>query len=160
MASDSAFGVALVTLWQHVAEAGGPVGFAAPVVRADVAARAAGLVDEVRTGRLIAVAANQARRLDRSRPPAAGPRRQQHTGRIELLLVDPDHSRAGLGSRLLAELLELAGERGLERLDVGVPDGAGLDAFFGRVRLRRMGAAAGLDQDERRRRTGRGPVGS
>ena len=45
VASDSAFGVALVTLWQDVADAGGPVGFAAPVVRSEVAARAAGLVE-------------------------------------------------------------------------------------------------------------------
>ncbi len=132
VASDSAFGVALVTLWQQVAEAGGPVGFALPVVRADIAARASVLVDEVRTGRLIGVAANQARRLVGVGLLRPGRGWQQHTGRIELLLVGPDQQRAGLGSRLLAELLERAGERGLHRLEAAIPDGAGLSAFFGR----------------------------
>ena len=37
MAADSTFGVALVTLWHEVARAGGGVGFADPVERADVA---------------------------------------------------------------------------------------------------------------------------
>ena len=77
--------------------------------RPTIAARAAGLVDEVTTGRLIAVAANRARRLIGVGVAAPGTRQQQHTGRIELLLVDPAHSRAGLGSQLLAELLDAAG---------------------------------------------------
>jgi GNAT superfamily N-acetyltransferase len=143
VASDSAFGVALVTLWQTVAESGEPVGFPVPVVRADVAARAAGLVDEVRTGRLIAVAANHARRLVGVGLLRPGRGSQQHTGRIELLLVGPGHQRAGLGSRLLAELLERSGERGLERLEVAIPDGTEVLRFFARFGFAQWGRRPG-----------------
>jgi GNAT superfamily N-acetyltransferase len=143
VASDSAFGVALVTLWQQVAEAGGPVGFALPVVRADIAARAAGLVDEVRTGRLVGVAANQARRLVGVGFLRPGRGSGQHTGRVELLLIGPERQRAGLGSRLMAELLEQARERGLQRLEVAVPDGEGLAGFFGRFGFAEWGRRPG-----------------
>jgi GNAT superfamily N-acetyltransferase len=143
VASDSAFGVALVTLWQTIAESGEPVGFPVPVVRADIAARAASLVDEVRTGRLIAVAANRQRRLVGVGLLRPGRGSQQHTGRIELLLVGPEHQRAGLGSRLLAELLARAGERGLERLEVAIPDGAELARFFARFGFAEWGRRPG-----------------
>lgn len=132
LASDSAFGVALVTLWQRVAEAGGAVGFPPPVVRSEVAARAAGLVDGLRTGRMVAVAANRARRLIGVGFLRPGQGTGPHTGRIELLLVDPAHTGAGLGTRLMRDLLALAVERGLQRLDVEIADGAGLAEFFAR----------------------------
>jgi len=130
VASDSAFGVALVTLWQQVAEAGAPVGFAAPVLRSDVAARAAGLVEEIKTGRLLAVAANRARRLIGVGFLRPGRGSGQHTGHLELILVDQAHSRAGLGTQLVVRLLAQAGDLGLERVDAGVPADAGLEAFF------------------------------
>jgi len=130
VASDSAFGVALVTLWQRAAEAGAPVGFAAPVLRSDVAARAAGLVDEIKTGRLIAVAANRARRLIGVGFLRPGRGSGQHTGHLELILIDAEHTRAGLGTELIARLLAQATEVGLERVDAGVPADAGLESFF------------------------------
>ena len=143
VASDSAFGVALVSLWQRVAEAGGPVGFPRPVTRSEVAARAAGLVAEMRTGRLVAVAANRARRLIGVAILRPGRGTSQHTGRIELLLVDPAHTGAGLGTRLMTDLLALAYERGLQRLDLEVQDGAGLGAFFTRFGFAEWGRRPG-----------------
>jgi GNAT superfamily N-acetyltransferase len=131
VASDSAFGVALVTLWQRAAEAGAPVGFAAPVLRSDVAARAAGLVDEIKTGRLIAVAANRARRLIGVGFLRPGRGSGQHTGHLELVLIDAEHTRAGLGTRLVDQLLGRAAELGLERVDAAVPADPGLESFFG-----------------------------
>jgi GNAT superfamily N-acetyltransferase len=132
VASDSAFGVALVTLWQRVAESGAPVGFPVPVVRSEVAARAAALVDGVKTGRVLAVAANRARRLIAAGFLRPGSGTQQHTGRLELLLVDPANTRTGLGTRLTEHLLHTARDRGLERIEVAIADGAGLQEFFGR----------------------------
>ena len=143
VASDSAFGVALVTLWQDVADAGGPVGFAAPVVRSEVAALAAGLVEELRTGRLLGLVVNQSRRLVAVALLRPGRNVRQHTGRIELLLVDPGHVRSGLGSQLMDGLLRLARERGLDRLEVDVQDGAGLEQFFGRYGFAEWGRRPG-----------------
>jgi len=143
VASDSAFGVALVTLWQQVAEAGGPVGFAPPVVRSEIAARAALLVDGVKTGRLIAVAANRARRLIGVGFLRLGAGQQQHTGRVELLLVQPEHTRTGLGSRLLTELLTTAEAQKIQLLEVQIEDGAGLEEFFGRFGFTEWGRRPG-----------------
>jgi GNAT superfamily N-acetyltransferase len=153
VASDSAFGVALVTLWQRAAESGAPVGFAAPVVRSEIAARAAALVDEVRTGRLIGVAANRARRLVGAAFLRPGRGSQSHTGRLELVLVEQRWIRIGLGSRLVSDLLARATELGLERLDVALPAGSGLEVFFGTFGFtewgRRPGWIRGADMDDR-----------
>ena len=139
VASDSAFGVALVTLWQRCAEAGDPVGFEVPVVRADVAARAAGLVDEIKTGRIVAVAANRTRRLLGVALLRPGRGTGRHTGQLALLLVDPDHRRHGLGGMLLRNILVFAAAGGLDRVDATVPDAAGVPEFFGRFGFTRWG---------------------
>lgn len=141
--SDNAFGVALVSLWQRVIEAGGLVGFAPPVVRPDVAARAAGLVDEVRTGRVIAVAANRSHRLIGAALLRPGRGTAQHTGHVELVLVDPAHTRGGVGGQMMAELRRLAGERGLRRLDLDAADTPDLDAFFRRLGFEHWGRRPG-----------------
>ncbi len=143
VASDSAFGVALVTLWQSVAESGAPVGFAAPVLRSDVAARAAGLVDEIKTGRLLAFAANRARRLIGVGFLRPGRGSARHTGHLELILVDAEHSRAGLGTQLAARLLGQATDLGLERVDVRVPADAGLETFFSKLGFAEWGRRPG-----------------
>jgi GNAT superfamily N-acetyltransferase len=141
--SDNAFGVALVSLWQRVIEAGGPVGFAPPVVRPEVAGRAAGLVDEVRTGRVIAVAANRSHRLIGAALLRPGRGSAAHTGHLELILVDPAHVRSGIGGQLLTELLRLASDRGLQAVDLDAADGAGLDAFFSRFGFEQWGRRPG-----------------
>lgn len=141
--SDSAFGVALVSLWQRTIEAGGLVGFAPPVVRPEVAARAAGLVDEIRTGRVIAVVANKSHRLVGAALLRPGRGTAAHTGHLELVLVDPAQARSGIGSGLMADLLGLARDRGLERVDLDAPDDTGLGAFFGRFGFTVLGRRPG-----------------
>ena len=114
-----------------------------PVLRSDVAARAAGLVDEIKTGRLLAVAANRARRLigvgflrpgrgsaAAHRPPRVDPGR-------------PGAQRAGLGTQLAGRLLGQAGDLGLERLEVAIPADAGLETFFGRFGFAEWGRRPG-----------------
>lgn len=143
VASDSAFAVALVSLWKAVADAGGPVGFAPPVARADVAASAAGLVEELRTGRLLGVVINRSRRLVGVALLRPGRHVRQHSGRIELVLVDPAQVRAGLGTALMDGLLALARERRLDRLEVDIPGGAGLTEFFSRFGFEEWGRRPG-----------------
>ncbi len=132
VASDSAFGVALVGLWQHVAESGAPVGFATPVSRLEVAARVAELIEGLRKGTVVGVAANRARRLVGVGLLRPGRGIRRHTGRIEVLLVHPDQAGGGLGSALLTDLLRTATDRGVGRVDLEMQDDDRLAAFFGR----------------------------
>lgn len=151
--SDNAFGVALVTLWQRVADAGGPVGFAPPVVRSEVAARASGLVDEIRTGRIAAVVANRSHRLVGAGLLRPGRGTEGHTGHVELIMVDPAHNRAGLGGRLIDALIGQARERGLERVDLDAAEYPRLGAFLSRRGFaewgRRPGWIRSPDGDDR-----------
>jgi GNAT superfamily N-acetyltransferase len=140
VASDSAFGVALVTLWQRCAEAGDPVGFAVPVDRGEIAARAAGLVDEIKTGRVVAVAANRTRRLIGVAFLRPGRGTGRHTGHLPLILVDPDHRRAGLGGTLVRQVIAAAG---VERIDAVVAADSGGEMFLRSVGFAEWGRRPG-----------------
>lgn len=155
MAADHAFAVALVTLWLRVAQAGGSVGFVPPVTRPEVAARVAGVVEQLRQGHADAAALTQGRLLVGFGliRPGVGP--GSHTGRLESVMIDPDRQRRGLGRQLLGELLNIARERGLEWVDLSVRDGQGLETFYGPFGFtawgRRPGAlrvGPGDDRDE------------
>ena len=143
VAADSAFGVALVSLWQQAAEDGAPVGFPVPVVRSDVAARVAPLVDGLRTGRVVGVAANRARRLVGVGLLRSGLGNARHTGRIEVLLVDAGRTGSGIGTDLLNRLLLIAREHELQRLEVAVQGDAGLAEFFAAFGFREWGRRPG-----------------
>jgi len=92
---------------------------------------------------LIAVAANQARRLVGVGFLRPGRGSGQHTGHLELILVDAEHSRAGLGTRLAGRLLAQAAELGLQRVDAAVPADAGLETFFGTLGFAEWGRRPG-----------------
>jgi len=129
-ASDSAFGVALVTLWHRVAEAGGAVGFARPVTRAEVAAVVAPLVDDLRSGRLVGFAVNRGRTLVGVGLLRPGRGATSHTGELVTVLVDPQLRGRGSGTLLMDALLGAADELGLERIQASVRDGDELPAYF------------------------------
>ena len=131
-ASDSAFGVAVVTLWHRVAESGGAVGFAPTVSRAEVAAVVAGLVDDLRSGRAFGFALNRHRTLVGVGVLRPGRGLSRHTGEIVAVMIDPDLRGSGSGTRLMTALLGQAREVGLTRVDACVREGAGLEDFFGR----------------------------
>ena len=131
-ASDSAFGVAVVTLWHRVAESGGAVGFAPTASRAEVAAVVAGLVDDLRSGRAFGFALNRHRTLVGVGVLRPGRGLSRHTGEIVAVMVDPDLRGSGSGTRLMTALLGQAREVGLTRVDACVREGAGLEDYFGR----------------------------
>jgi GNAT superfamily N-acetyltransferase len=106
------------------------------------------MVEELRTGRLVGVAANRARRLVGAGFLRPGRGSQSHTGRIELVLVEQEWTRSGLGSRLVNDLVDRARDLGLEQLDVAVPAGSGVDEFFGRFGFTEWGRRPGWIRTE------------
>ena len=142
-ASDSAFGVAVVTLWHRVAESGGAVGFASTVSRAEVAAVVAGLVDDLRSGRAFGFALNRHRTLVGVGLLRPGRGLSRHTGEIVAVMVDPDLRGSGSGTRLMTALLAQAREAGVQRVEACVREGAGLEDFFGRFGFAAWGRRPG-----------------
>lgn len=142
-ASDSAFGVAVVTLWHRVAESGGAVGFASTASRAEVAAVVAGLVDDLRSGRAYGFALNRHRTLVGVGFLRPGRGLSRHTGEIVAVLVDPELRGSGAGTRLMTALLAQAREAGLQRVEAAVRDGADLPEFFGRFGFAEWGRRPG-----------------
>jgi GNAT superfamily N-acetyltransferase len=145
-ASDSAFGVAVVTLWHRVAESGGAVGFAPTVSRAEVAAVVAGLVDDLRSGRAFGFALNRHRTLVGVGLLRPGRGLSRHTGEIVAVMVDPDLRGSGSGTRLMTALLAQAREAGVRKVEAVVRDGAGLEGFFGRFGFAEWGRRPGWIQ--------------
>lgn len=130
MAADSAFGVALVSLWHESAQAGGSVGFDASAERAEIARAAVPIVESLRQGRALGVAADQARRLVGAAVLRPGRGTRSRTGTIEVLVVEPALTGCGLGGRLLGELLTAARDRGLQRVDVAFAQDERGQRFF------------------------------
>ncbi|MTD13127.1 GNAT family N-acetyltransferase [Nakamurella sp. YIM 132087] len=155
MAADSAFAVALVTLWHRVSLAGGAVGFLADSTRPEIAARAAGVVDGLKRGRTRGQALTAGRTLVGFGLLTPGESLVAHTGMITLVMIDPDHQRQGLGDRIMEGLLEQARELGIERLELTVRGGEGLERFYARFGFEVEGSrpgwirvAPGDDRDE------------
>jgi len=143
LASDSAFGVAVVTLWHRVAESGGAVGFGPTVSRAEVAAVVAGLVDDLRSGRAFGFAVNRHRTLVGIGVLRPGRGLSAHTGEIVAVMVDPNLRGAGTGTQLMTALLAQARKVGVRQITVAIRDGAGLETFFGRFGFTEWGRLPG-----------------
>jgi GNAT superfamily N-acetyltransferase len=126
-----------------------------PVSRIDVAARVAELVEGLRKGAVVGMAANSARRLIGVGLLRPGRGIREHTGRVEVLLVHPDHARNGLGTSLLTGLLSIAADRAVHRVDLEMQDDDRLAGFFGRFGFQEWGRrpswlriGAGEERDE------------
>ena len=129
---DAALTRRLVDLWARVVNAGGTVGFAAPVT-----------ADDVRPVADQAFARTQARLQDLAvafegdHPVGMGfldqgdPPLQQHLGTVRRLMRDPAAAGAGVGASVLAALEAAARKRGIARLLVEVRGGqANREAFY------------------------------
>ena len=147
--------MALTGLWHEVSRGRGSVGFVPPVDRAAVAAVVAPEIDALRAGREHAVALIQGRRLVGF--GVLRPRRglQGHTGEIVKVMVHPDAEGQGFGSRIMTALLDEARKLGLEKIDLSIRDGLGLDDFYARFGFVEWGrfpgsirVAPGDDRDE------------
>ncbi|WP_092382271.1 GNAT family N-acetyltransferase [Micromonospora phaseoli] len=146
----------IVALWVDVTNAGGAVGFVAPVT-----------ADEVRTiadPTLAGIADGPDRLLlgyDDERLVAMAiltdPRfhLKPHLRVLTRVMVHPDAQGRGFGEALLREAERIARDIGLTGLQVTVRDGLGLDRFYRRLGYREVGrwpgalrVAPGDDRDE------------
>lgn len=132
MPADNQFGLALTSLWHAVSLGGGAVGFVPPVQRPEVAALAAVVVADLRAGRGLAVALIADRQLVGFAKLAPGTGLNAHTGEITVVMVDPALQGRRLGSLLMNRILALATEKGLDRVNLSIRDGEGLQAFYSR----------------------------
>lgn len=155
MAADSAFGVALVTLWHRVSLAGGAVGFLPTAERREIAPAAAAAVDAIKRGIAQGFAVTEGRQLIGFVRLTPGTGVIAHTGQITALMVDPDHQGKGVGKALLDAAEGRARELGIERVGLSARGGHGLEDYYaaagyetwgvdrGRIRV-----APGDDRDE------------
>ncbi|MFD2764420.1 GNAT family N-acetyltransferase [Micromonospora eburnea] len=146
----------IVSLWVDVTNAGGAVGFVAPVTSAEVRPVAeetfAGVVDgpdRLLAGyegdRLVAFLVIADNRFNL----------QAHWRVLKRVMVQPDTQGRGYGAALMREAERIGRELGLEALQVTVRDGQGLGAFYGRLGYREVGRLpaalrlpSGDDRDE------------
>lgn len=128
---DRALEAALVDLWVEVTNAGGAVGFAAPVDAPAVRGVAGDAFRRVREGRDDLVAAFEGDKvlgfglLTTNELAIA-----RHWASVTRLQRHPAAAHAGIGSALLDALEEAARARGLERVTLTVRGGTGLEGFY------------------------------
>lgn len=150
---------AIVGLWTDVTNAGGAVGFVAPVTEDEVWDTAdhhfAGLAPEgpdrllvaheTRTGRLVGVLFFESMRFGL----------MEHWRMLKRVMVHPDTQGRGYGVRLMAEAERVAREWGLDGLRLTARGGQGLERFYTRCGYREVGrvpaairVAPGDDRDD------------
>ena len=146
----------LLQLWTDVTNAGGAVGFVAPVTPEDVAPVLDALVDRVHAGQQVLCVL----RVDGEvagfavLAVSASPLRR-HWATVLRVQVHPSRQGQGLGRALMQGVHDIARARGLEFLHLTVRGGYGLEGFYEglgyRVFARMPGAiriAPGDDRDE------------
>jgi GNAT superfamily N-acetyltransferase len=146
----------IVALWVEVTNAGGAVGFVAPVDAEEVRPVAERAFDGVAAGidrmilgldgdevvALLFVVDNRFRLKD-------------HCRLLKRVMVTPHGQRRGLGTALMAQAEALGRQAGLAALQVTVRGGTGTEGFYARLGYREVGRlpgalrlAPGDDRDE------------
>lgn len=141
---DDALAEALVRVWVAVTNAGGAVGFVAPVTAEDIRPSAEAALARVQAGRDDLVVALEAE-ADADGAPEQGDEEEvvgfaflgtnewrlaRHWGRVQRLQRHPNHRGRGVGGKLLAEIEAAASDRGLDRLVLTVRGGTGREGFY------------------------------
>lgn len=146
----------LVALWTDVTNAGGAVGFVAPVtaerVRPVADRQLAGVTGgpdrlltawDDATGRLAGVLFFESQRFDL----------MEHWRLLKRVMIHPDFQGRGYGAALLAEAERVAREWGLTGLKLTLRGGLGLERFYGRSGYTEVGRVPGAirvaDGDDR-----------
>lgn len=153
---DDALRTALLACWVDVVNAGGAVGFAAPVTADDVAPRLDATLGPVRQGRdaLCALEVDGALAgfafLVANDSPL-----KRHWANVHRVQVHPSRQGHGLGRALMAGVHDIARRRGWEFVHLTVRGGTGTEAFYTGLGYRQVGRmpvalrlAPGDDRDE------------
>jgi GNAT superfamily N-acetyltransferase len=137
---DDSLRQALLACWTDVVNAGGAVGFLAPVGREDVAPRLDATLAAVREGRdalcLLEVDAQPAgfAVLVSNDSPL-----RQHWCNVHRVQVHPSRQGAGLGRILMRGVHDIARDRGWEFLLLSVRGGTGTEAFYAGLGYEQVG---------------------
>lgn len=146
----------IIRLWTDVTNAGGAVGFVAPVSEDDVRPVAEAAFAEVESGPdrlLIGVEDGRPAALVFLVDNRFG--LKAHWRVLKRVMVLPGSQGRGYGAALLREAADAARAMGLEALQVTLRDGHGLEAFYAKAGYRVIGripgalrVAPGDDRDE------------
>ncbi len=142
---DAALRDELLTCWVDVTNAGGAVGFVAPVTARDVAPTLDAALDGVATGGMVLVVLHCGGELagfgfiERTTNPLFA-----HWGTLLRLQVHPRQQGAGLGRVLVAGIHGVARDLGLEALRLTYREGLGLGAFYDRCGYVEVGRVPGV----------------
>jgi GNAT superfamily N-acetyltransferase len=153
---DDALQAALLHCWTDVVNAGGAVGFVAPVTREDVAPLLSATLEPVRAGQdalcVLEVAgevAGFAFLVSNDLPL------RRHWVTVHRVQVHPSRQGAGLGRTLLLGVHDIARARGWEALLLTVRGETGTEAFYAKLGYEQVGriprairVADGDDRDE------------
>ncbi len=146
----------VIQLWTEVAAAGGAVGFAGPVSRADVEPVALGALSAVADGHDLLLAGYVGDKLTGmlflvSHRFAL----QRHWRTVKRVMVHPGSQRHGYGAELMREGERIARARGVEALHLTVRAGQGVEDFYAGLGYEEVGRfpgtlrlAPGDDRDE------------
>jgi GNAT superfamily N-acetyltransferase len=148
MAPDSAFAVALLTLWHRVAQAGGAVGFLPSVDRSELGDPVSRVIADLRSGRAFGYALTRQRDVIGFAMLEPGTGVNAHTGTIGLVMVEPNSQAAGLGGTLMHSILDLAAASGLERIRLFVAADHRLERFFQQFGFAESGRSPGWIRTE------------
>jgi GNAT superfamily N-acetyltransferase len=147
---------ALLECWTDVVNAGGAVGFVAPVTQKDVEPRLDATLDGVREGRdALCVLEVDGEPSGFAVLVSNDIPIRQHWCTVHRVQVHPSHQGQGLGRVLMEGVHDIARRRGWEFLQLSVRDGTGTEAFYARFGYAEVGRfpgalrlAAGDDRDE------------
>lgn len=134
----------LVDIWVATTNAGGAVGFAAPVDRATVEHGVAGWWDRRIDGQVDLVVAEDDGRVAGFGFLEPGTGVSAHMGEIGKLQRDPGLAGRAIGRAVLSALERVARDRGLSRVHLTVRGGTGREAFYAAAGYRQVAVLPGF----------------
>lgn len=137
---DAVLRAALLACWVDVVNAGGAVGFVAPVTADDVAPRLDATLAAVHGGRdALCVLEVDGELAGFAFLVANDLSLKQHWASVHRVQVHPSRQGGGLGRTLMTGVHEIARRRGWEFVHLNVRGGTGTEAFYARLGYREVG---------------------